>query len=216
MIMRNAIKLVGGLCLAAAFCGCRTVRESTPARTATEQLLLSTAANNAVADQRFTWLEGKKTFVEDKYFESYDKGFVVGTIRERLAAGGALLVRSQEEAEVIVEIRSAALSMDNSDTLFGIPSMSLPIVLTGMPVQTPELALYKSKHSNALAKLALFAYERASGQYLRSVNPMLGRADLHLYKIVFISWRKTDVPELSHKHKPKAAKAKSSERPPPS
>jgi hypothetical protein len=212
--MREVMKLVLFVCLAAVYCGCTTVRESTPARTATEQLLLSTATEHALADQRFPWLEGKKTFVEDKYFESYDKGNAVGAIRERLAASGALLVKTQEQADLVVEIRSPVLSMDNSDTLLGVPALSLPILLTGIPLQTPEVALYKSKKSNALAKFALFVYERDSGQYLRSVNPMLGRADLRVYKIVVISWQKTDVPELSPKHKQKAGKANA--KPPPS
>jgi hypothetical protein len=199
--MRGVMKLVSVACVVAVYCGCTTVRESTPARTATEQLLLSTATELALADERFPWLEGKKTFVEDKYFESYDKGNALSAIRERIAASGALLVKTQEQAEIVVEIRSPVLSMDNVSTLFGVPSMSLPIVFTGMPIATPEVALYTSKKSNALAKFALFAYERTSGQYLRSVNPILGRSYLRLYKIVFISWQKTDVPELSHKHK---------------
>jgi hypothetical protein len=211
--MRKVIGLVPLFCLTVAFCGCRTVRESVPSRTATEQLLLSTATSNAVAGHRFPWLEGKKTYVEDKYFDAYDKGFAVSAIREQLSASGAFLVRSQQQADVVVELRSAALSMDNVDSLVGVPSMSLPIVLTGMPVQTPEVALYRAKRSDALAKFALFAYERESGNYLQSVNPMLGRANLRLYKIVFISWKKTNVPELL-KHKQKEDEA--TERPPPS
>jgi hypothetical protein len=214
--MNEAMKFACWLACAAVLCGCRTVRESAPPRTATEQLLLSTAANNALADTRFDWLEGKKTFVEDKYFESYDKGHAIGAIRERLSASGALLVSKEEQADIVVEIRSGVLSMDNSDFLIGLPAMAVPIPLTGSPVQTPELALYKSKRADSVAKFALFAYERVTGHYLRSVNPMLGRAKLCLYKVVFISWQKTDVPELTRQHKAKAAKKKSTDKPPPS
>ncbi len=199
--MKEVLKLMPVVCVVVVYCGCTTVRESTPSRTATEQLLLSTATEHALEDQRFPWLEGKKTFVDDRFFESYDKGNAVSAIRERIAASGAFLVKTQEYADVVVEVRSPVLSMDNSDTILGIPAMSLPIVLTGMPIQTPEIALYKAKKSNTLAKFALFAYERPSGQYLRSVNPMMGRSYLRLYKIVFVSWQKTDVPELGPKHK---------------
>jgi len=205
--MKEVFKLVTMVCVGVVFCGCTTVRESTPPRTATEQLLLSTAAENALADQRFPWLEGKKAFVDDKYFEAYDKGNVVSAVRERIAASGALLTKAQEQADVVVEIRSPVLSMDNSETLIGVPALSLPIVLTGVPLQTPEVALYKAKKSNTVAKLALFAYERTSGRYLRSVNPMLGQSYLRLYKIVFISWQKTDVPELNRKHTAQSGKA---------
>jgi hypothetical protein len=205
--MRDAMKLVCWLLLAAALCGCHTVRESTPPRTATEQLLLTTAADNALAEQRFSWLEGKRTFLQDKYFESYDKGFVVGLIRERLSASGALLVKRENRAEVIVEIRSGALSMDNSERLVGLPAMTLPVPLAG-PLQTPEIAFYRCKRSDSVAKFALFAYERVSGHYLRSVSPMLGRAQLRLYKVLIFSWQRTDVPELPLHNNPKAANPK--------
>jgi hypothetical protein len=199
--MKEVMRLVPFVCLALVYAGCTTVRESTPARTATEQLLLSAATENALDDVRFPWAEGKKTFVEDKYFESYDKGNAVGAIRERLSASGAFLVRTQQQADLVIEIRSPVLSMDNSDTLLGVPALSLPIVFTGIPLQTPELAIYKAKKANTLAKFALFAYEWPSGQYVRSVNPMLGRSYLRLYKVVIISWQKTDVPELTKKRK---------------
>ena len=189
------MKLAGCLALGAALCGCTTVRESTPQRTATEQLLLSTAADHALDGQRFPWLAGKKVFVEDKYFESYDKGYAVGLIRERFAADGALLMTTQNQAEVVVEIRSGAFSMDNQQLLVGLPTMTLPVPLTG-PMTTPEVAFYKRQKSDSVAKFVLFAYEGASRRYLQSESPMLGRSKLYLYKLVFVPWQKTDVPEL--------------------
>lgn len=142
-----------------------------------------------------SWLAGKKVFVEDKYFESYDKGFAVGVIRERVSASGALLVMTNDKADVIVEIRSGVLSIHSSGTLFGLPTLGLPIPLAG-PVQTPELAIYKSQFSDSIAKFALFAYERETGKYIQTTAPMLGHAHYHLYKLIFIGWRKTDLPEL--------------------
>ena len=55
------------LALIAGVSGCSTVKESTPPRTATEELLLSTATDRAIEPARFPWLDGKKVFVEDKY-----------------------------------------------------------------------------------------------------------------------------------------------------
>jgi len=205
--MRKAIKIIWWVGLAAGLCGCRTERESTPPRTATEQLLLSTAAARALGGQDFSWLAGKKVFVEDKYFESYDKGYAVGLIREHLSARGALLVKTDEKADLIVEIRSGVLSMDNVATLVGLPSMALPVPLTGGPMQTPEIVLYKRTRTDTLAKFMLFAYERVSGRYFQSAGPMLGRSHLWLYKVLFVSWRRTDVPELSPQPKPKTTRA---------
>jgi len=144
--------------------------------------------------------------VEEKYFESYDKGYAVGVIRERLSASGALLVKAEDKADVIVEPRSGVLSMDNDETLVGLPAMGLPIPLAGV-VQTPELAFYKSKKADTIAKFALFAYERGSGRYLESAPPMEGGARFHLYKVLFVSWLKTDVPELPIYRRTKAEKS---------
>jgi hypothetical protein len=198
------------LALMAWVAGCQLVKESAPPRTATEQLLLSTATDSALEDTRFSWLEGKRVFVEEKYFESYDKGYAVGLIRERLSASGALLAKTDDKADVIVEIRSGALSINASETLVGLPAMTMPVPLTG-PVPTPEIGLFSKRASISIAKIALFAYERPSGRYLQSAGPMVGRAHFHLYKILFVSWRGSDVPELSRRAKPRFSQV-----PPPS
>ena len=190
------------LAVVAALSGCKSVKDSLPARTATEQLLLSTATDSALENASFPWLDGKRVFVEEKYFESYDKGYAVGLIRQRLSASGALLVKADDRAEVIVEIRSGALSMDSSQTLFGLPAMTLPVPLSGM-VPTPQIGLYVKDSFDSAAKIALFAYERPSGRYLQSAGPMEGRAYLRRYKLLFVTWRRSDVPELSPCPKPR-------------
>ncbi len=188
-------KSLFGLALMAGVSGCQTVRESTPPRTATEELLLSTAADSALENTQFSWLEGKRVFVEEKYFESYDKGYVMGLMRQRFSASGALLVKTDDKADVIVEIRSGALSIDTSETLVGLPAMTLPVPMAG-PVPTPEIGLYSKKVSDSIAKIALFAYERGSGRYLQSAGPMVGRAHLRLYKVLFVAWRRSERPGI--------------------
>lgn len=190
-----AIVLVGLLS------GCHSVKMSEPPRTAVEQLLLSTAADRAVKDVDLSWLKGRNVYVEEKYFESYDKGYAVSLIRQRISESGGLLMATNVNADVIVEIRSGALGMSTAETLIGIPAMGLPVPLAGA-LQTPELALYKSQKGDSAAKFALFAYERSSGEHIRSAGAMAGRAYFHLYKIVGISWKRTDVPELSKHPKP--------------
>jgi len=194
------------LALLATVSGCSTVKETTPVRTATEELLLSTATDRAIEPARFPWLDGKKVFVEDKYFESYDKGHAVGLLRERISASGGLLVKTDDKADVIVELRADALSMDMADLLVGVPGMAVPIPLAG-PMTTPELALYKRHKFDSITKVALFAYERASGHYVKSAGPMVGRSYLHYYKVLFVSWKRTDVSELDQPHKKKTAQA---------
>src|SRR5258706_14819028 len=83
--------------------GCRSLRVTEPPRTAIEQLLLSTADDDAMKGFNLLPLKGKKIYVEEKYFESYDKGYALGNIRELLCRNGCRLVEKREEADTIVE-----------------------------------------------------------------------------------------------------------------
>ena len=176
-------------------CGCYSVRVSEPPRTALEQALLSRSSDLAWQDIDLHWVSGRKIYVEDKYFDSYDKGYVISLIRQHLSESGALMMKTDDKADVIVEIRSGGLGMNTSETLVGLPALTVPVPLSGA-LQTPELAFYKSQKADALGKFALFAYSRETGQYINSVGPVSGYAHFYLYKIVGISWRRTDVPQL--------------------
>ncbi|MGO8677773.1 MAG: DUF6655 family protein [Limisphaerales bacterium] len=190
------------LAVMAGVSGCLTAKDSTPVRTATEELLLSTAMDSALENARFPWLDGKRVFVEEKYFDGYDKGYALGLLRQRISASGALLVKTDDKADVVVEVRSGALSMDTSQMLVGLPAMTLPVPLTGM-VPTPQLGIYVKDSFDSVAKFALFAYEQPSGRYLQSAGPMEAKAYLHRYRFLFVTWRRSDVPELADHPKPK-------------
>src|ERR1700759_4581607 len=69
-------------------CGCYSAKISEPPRTVIEQLLLSRAADQAMKDVDLSWLQGKKVFIEEKYFDSYDKGYAMGVIREHISQSG--------------------------------------------------------------------------------------------------------------------------------
>ena len=187
--------------------GCHSLKITEPKRTVTEQLLLSSAADRAVAVLEVSTLRGKKVYVEDRYFKSYDKRYVLGAIRQRLSESGARLTTDEEKADVIVEPRSAGLGLDTQESLLGIPSMGLPIPLAGA-VQTPEIALYKSQKGDSTAKFALFAYEQVSRDHIYSSPTGSGKAHFYHYKILgFFNWRKTDIPELDSRSKPRRNRA---------
>lgn len=188
-------KWVWVLGISGLLCGCHSVKVSEPPRTALEQLLLSSAADSAVNPADFTWVNGLKIFIQDKYFESYDKGYVISLIRDRLSLAGGLITSDEAKADYIVELRSGGLGMSTSETLFGLPTLAVPIPFSG-PMQTPEIALYKSQKADSIGKFALFAYKRDTGEHLESTGPMSGQAHFYLYKIFGISWKRTDVREL--------------------
>jgi hypothetical protein len=111
-----------------------------------------------------------------------------------LSRSGADLVDNRTNSEVVVEPRCGALSIDEADTLVGVPSAGVPVPLAGA-VSIPELAFYKSQKQFALAKIALLAYETHSGKHVYSSGPCIGKAYNHYYRFIgFITYTATDIP----------------------
>ena len=126
--------------LALALGACTSARETLPQRTATEQLLLSSAVDHALDRLDLQVPRGTRLWVDAGYFDAFDEGYAIGAIRDELLRRGGRLVRSRDEADAVVEIRAGALSVDEAQTLVGIPSVAVPVPLTGV-VDTPELSL---------------------------------------------------------------------------
>lgn len=186
----------GIACLLAALlaAGCTTIKTTTTARSATEQLLLSTATDHALQKTGLEILAGRKVFVDVTYFDSYDAKYVLGTVRDALSRAGARIEGIATNSDVIVEARSGALAIDQTDTLFGIPSIPIPLPLAGV-VQTPEVAFYESRRQRSYAKFALLAYNRQSVAHIYSSGPLNGESFDQRSRIIFVSWHRTDVPE---------------------
>ena len=96
--------------------GCTQTGLTNPKRSATEQLLISTAAERALAQVDFSIVREKKVFVESLYYDSEDEDYVIGTIRDYVAVNGGFLTSTVEEADLVIEPRSGALSIDSSRT----------------------------------------------------------------------------------------------------
>jgi len=176
--------------------GCTTNNNTNPPRSATEQLLLSTAADHALKSARLSVFANQKVFLDTTYFDSYDSKYALGAVRDALSQQGAVLEEFRTNCDIVVEVRSGALSIDNKTFLFGIPSIGAPIPFSG-GVQTPELALYKSQKQNSFAKFAMLAYSQNSGSHVYSSGPLDGKAHNNHYNLLFVSWYHTDIPEKS-------------------
>lgn len=190
---RFKVAVTAGLLMMAM--GCAQTNLTSPKRSAVEQLLLSTAADRAWEMMPFGQLDGKKVYVEERYFNSYDDEYAIGALRDTLSSRGALLVKKEDAADVVVEPRSGALSIDGSNSLIGIPKLPMPIPFAGS-VETPEVALFKSDKQFSTAKFAFLAVDRSSGQHVMSTGPLVGRANIKYYKILgIIKFTKTTIPE---------------------
>lgn len=146
------------LCLAV---GCTSARTTNTARTAREQLLVSNAVDQALSKIDFTAFNGAKVYIDEKYLECVDKGYVVGSLRHRAMVNGARVVGKPEDADIVLELRSGAIGTDTADSFVGTPEIVLPGMLT-----LPEVRLITRNNQSAMAKIGLVAYDAKSQQLL--------------------------------------------------
>lgn len=181
--------------------GCVQTRITEPKRAAVEQLLISTAADRALIAADFSIYQGKKVFVDTTYFDSYDKEYVIGTLRDALSSEGALLVDTKDASEAIVEFRSGALSTDSSDSLIGLPQFPVPVPFAGT-LETPEVSLFKAQRQFGTAKLAVLGYWTQSRKHAHSTGPLVGKSYMKYYTVLgYIKFTSTDIPEKIRKRR---------------
>lgn len=146
--------------------GCGVTRSSDTMRTATEQLLISDAIDRAVQTMDLKALAGQKIFLDDsKLTDTVDRNYYISTLRQQLLANGCELRDKRDDADFVVEARAGAIGTDRNDLLFGIPSTTIPQIplVQPVPAAIPEIPIAKRKDQRGVAKIAVFAYHRATG-----------------------------------------------------
>lgn len=192
MTRPQAIRVAAATILAALVLGCASSRETSPLRTATEQILLSRAVDRAVERLTISLPPGTSVYLDPSRFEAYDRGYAVSAIRDRFLASGARMVDTRDAAEVVVEIRSGALSTDENEALVGIPSFALPIPLAG-DLETPELALLKQNSRRGIAKIGFTAHWTSNGTLADRSEPVIGISGYDDWKFLGLGWHEGDV-----------------------
>lgn len=193
--MRLFVAFAGAILLSA----CSTARETTPPRSATEQMLISVAAERAANRLDLGLSAESKVFVDASNMEGYDAKYAIAAIRGRVLRQGGRLVADRAAADTIVEPRAGALSIDEYSTLFGIPSMELPIPLAG-PLKTPELALFKKHEFRGVALFASNSHDAKTGAMVQSTSPVRAISHKTRWVVFFISWTTEDLTPDPPKH----------------
>jgi hypothetical protein len=170
--------LAAAILLAATASGCGTVRTTDTQRSATEQLLLTNAWDTALQKVDFRPLTGVPVYLDTTNLNAaIDQGWIVSSLRQAMLQNGVLLRAKPEQAQWIVEARVGAYGTNDYSLLVGVPQTTVPATLTGMPQGTiPEIPLAKRNEQQAIAKMALFAYDRSSGQLVWNSGTMLETA----------------------------------------
>ena len=192
-----ALALLAGLAS-----GCVNKQRMTqPAQSVGEQLLLSTAIDRTLSEldmEAIGRLKGFKVYLSTTYLKALDQEYLIGSLRDLLFSSGVLVVDDPEQAQMIVEVRSGANSLDSATVTAGIAEdQALPNPVTGAPVALPELALFKKENNVSVTTVALVAYHANTRVHVFSSGTLLGGAyDRHYQILGLLRLRFTDVPEL--------------------
>lgn len=168
------------------------IRESTTARTATEQLLVSTAAERAVSgfeEQVKKVLSGKRVAIDESRLDAVDKNYLVSAVRNLLSRNNVrvvpnakkkYLVKGGQEVELepqyVLELRSGALGIKDSDFGLGIPPLPIPVPNTNLTSIAPGLYLFYRNKQEGWAKFQFWIYEPSTDSYLAQTGDLWGRA----------------------------------------
>ena len=159
--------------------GCASVRITDPARTATEQFLLSKAAATAVEQLSFEAIQGRTIYLDSANFSPAEKDFALSEFRSKLLLSGVSITPKKEDAELIVEVRSGGVGIDRYESLFGIPSFVAPTsaVTNSVTLVTPEIAITKKIRQIGFASISYIAYWADSGEVAASSGPAIGKSN---------------------------------------
>lgn len=142
--------------------GCATSRTSNTSRTASEQVLISAAIDRSLSNVRFGDFAGHAVFVDDKYLDATDKGYLVGSIRHRILESGGRIAGSADAADLVLEPRSGGVGTDSEETYIGTPAIGVP----GMPFELPEIKLVSRSTQIGTAKVGMVCYDPKTGAAL--------------------------------------------------
>ena len=167
------------------------IRETTTPRTATEQLLISTAGERAMKkfEKKLVKLRGKRVAIDDSKFESVQKLYVVSSLKNLLSRNEIKVVPMKKkkyrvvggkEVELgpnyVIEIRSAALGIKDSSFGLGVPPLPIPIPQTNLTSVAPGLYLFNRDKQEGWAKFQFWIYEPVTDTYIDQSGDLWGKA----------------------------------------
>lgn len=158
--------------LALSMVGCASTKTSNTARTATEQLLISNAVDQALDKVDFRAFRGHTVFLDDRYVDCLDKQYVIASVRHRILHQGAVIVQKPEDAEVLVEMRTGVIGTDIAESFLGVPEVTLPGMLT-----LPEVRVLTRQVQTGTAKLGIVAVDAKTKQVLGEGGMTLAQSD---------------------------------------
>lgn len=160
----SSLRFAAPLALAStALLGCGTTKFSDTGRTATEQLLISSAMEDVVDEYDYSRLAGLKIHIKIAN-STTDSDYLKSLVRQQLAANGAFVRDAIDDADYVLEVAPGAVGTNRYELMYGIPETSIPAIGTVTSATSiPEFALIKRTDQKAQVKLNMWAYNKTTG-----------------------------------------------------
>ncbi len=172
MSITSRLTTCSSLLLLAVVTGCGSMKN----HHATEQLLVSDAVDRSVEQIDFRALTGHRVYLDARYMRQVrgvgfvNADYIISSLRQKAVEAGCILEEELEQAEYVVELRVGALGTDGHETNYGIPGTgainSTASLVGGSALipPLPEISFARRDERRAAAKIAVFAYNRATKQ----------------------------------------------------
>jgi hypothetical protein len=186
--------------------GCVSTRVTSPARSAQELLLITTAADRA-ADALAAQVPPNLTvFIDQSGFAAEDQAYGMAAIEDALLRHGVRIITDRTKADAVIVPRTGMLSTDEKNTLIGIPSLPLPMA---PGVVIPPLSLFAENEAKGAAKFAASIYDPKTGKLIVSTDPSYGFThEDDGVVLFFFTWRRNDMGVDFGKNPPRVTASK--------
>lgn len=192
--MSGRLAGTGAALLALVLGGCVTAAQTNPSRTATEQMLIAHAAEQAAKQFKLPFKPGTKIHLLAANFRGEGGDYALSALRASFAAQKMVLTARPEDAEVVVEMRMAALSIDETNRMVGIPAVTLPNMASLSIINFPELTVYARRDRTGVAEFLAFAYDARTGAPIAVDDHVSGFTQIRAHKALMVfSWGKRQV-----------------------
>ncbi len=168
-------------CPAVILSGCATTKESDTARTGVEQLLVSSAIDQALDRVDLAPIRGAKVYLEEKYLDCVDKNYVIVSLQQRLMASGCMLVDKADEADVVLHVTSGGVGTDRQEKYVGITEIPLP---PPSPISIPKVSLFSRTRANGTARIRVVAFDVKTRRPVLGGEAVLARSDFKSWKVL--------------------------------
>lgn len=161
--------------------GCRGFQVTVTGSSATEQLLIAQAWDEALRLIDFQPLSGKKVFFDERKIKGKNAGWQIYRLRETMCHHGLLLQAKPEDADVIIEGGVAVYASDATTKQFDLSGVMNMTALVGIPkVGSSGTSLAQCVDQYGAARVALFAFDRRSRELLWETGDLDGGSCTHI------------------------------------